>query len=109
MTSVSLEQLSEWPIRPVLRLPPLKDAPLVSVLIPSYNYETYIGLALESLLGQSFSNFEAVVGDDGSTDASLAIVESYARRETRIRVLCQPNSGMAAALNAAFSVCRGQI
>lgn len=59
----------------MITTPPL--APAISVAMPMYNFEKYIGACLESLLGQTFQNFEVVVVDDGSTDNSPAILESY--------------------------------
>lgn len=60
--------------------PPRQPVPLVSVIIPLYNAEKYIGKCLDSLLAQTFTNFEVIVVDDCSTDKSCAVVESYAEK-----------------------------
>ncbi len=66
--------------------------PKVSVCIPSYNHERYIGAALDSVLAQTFRDFEVIVVDDGSTDGTLQIARSYASRYPRlIQVFTHPN------------------
>jgi len=64
------------------------------VLIAHYNYEDYIGQAIESVLGQSYRDFELVICDDGSTDNSPSIIESYAKRDSRIHFVRQANAGV---------------
>ena len=59
---------------------PLKEIPAISVVIPMYNVEKYIGDCLDSLLNQTFQDFEVIVVDDCSTDLSVAVVESYAEK-----------------------------
>jgi len=85
----------------------VKRAPMFSVLVPSYNHATYLRPALDSLIAQSASDWEAVVVDDGSTDESLAIAQAAAARDSRIRVVSQTNGGVAAALNTAAAHARG--
>jgi len=92
-----------------MELPPLPENPLVSVLIANYNYGHYIGEAIESVLNQTYQNFEIVICDDGSTDNSLEVIEQYAKRDPRIRYIAKENGGIASALNAAFSIARGDI
>ncbi|MGJ5813893.1 glycosyltransferase family 2 protein [Paludibaculum fermentans] len=87
----------------------LHARPLVSVLVANYNYERWIGRALESLLAQTYPHWEAIVCDDGSTDSSQEIVASYANRHSRIQLRTQPNAGMASALNTAFRGARGEL
>lgn len=95
-------------MRPVpIPLPALPEAPLVSVLVASYNYARYLPEALDSLLRQSYRPFEAVIVDDGSTDASPRIAAEFARRDARFHLLEQPNGGVASALNAAYARSRG--
>jgi glycosyltransferase involved in cell wall biosynthesis len=75
--------------------------PRVSVVVPVYNVEDYIGPMIESIGLQSFRDFEVVLVDDGSTDASMSIASSMLQREGIVfRTVTQPNSGMAAARNA---------
>ena len=62
-------------------------APKVSVLMSVYNGETYLRQAIESILNQTFGDFEFIIVDDGSTDQSLGILEAWAERDSRIRIL----------------------
>jgi glycosyltransferase involved in cell wall biosynthesis len=78
----------------------------VSVVIRVYNGERYLREAIESILGQTFSNFELLVIDDGSTDGTPAILSEYAR-DPRVRVINQPNSGANAAARRGVQEARG--
>jgi glycosyltransferase involved in cell wall biosynthesis len=73
--------------------------PAVSVIMPAYNVAPYIGDAIESVLNQTFSDLELLVIDDGATDGSGLIAESYASRDPRVRVSRQANAGISAARN----------
>ena len=75
--------------------------PLVSVIMPVYNGEFFIGIAIESILNQSFTNFEFLIINDGSTDNSLSIINSF--QDDRIIVINQSNKGLAASLNVGIS------
>lgn len=79
---------------------------LVSVLIPAYNAERYVGEVIESALAQTHSAVEVVVVDDGSTDGTLAVARSYGDRG--VRVVSQANAGAAAARNRALAESRGR-
>ena len=92
-----------------LPLPPLTAQPLVSVLMPNYNYGEFIGEAIESVLRQTYSNFELIVCDDGSTDNSRAVVERYQARDARIKLLRQDNGGQGAAIYSAYAASKGEI
>jgi glycosyltransferase involved in cell wall biosynthesis len=92
-----------------LHLPPVETQPLVSVLVPNYNYAGYIGEALQSVLEQSYSNFEIVVCDDGSTDDSVDVVERCAAKDRRIRLIRKENGGAASALNRAYEAAKGDV
>ncbi|HIU24253.1 MAG TPA: glycosyltransferase [Candidatus Coprovicinus avistercoris] len=81
--------------------------PGISVLIPVYNVERYVGACLDSLLAQDFTNFEALVINDGSTDGSRAILEQYAARDKRIRIIDKPNSGYGISMNRGLAEARG--
>lgn len=79
--------------------------PLVTVIMPVYNGEQYLLEALQSVFSQTFRDFELLVVDDGSTDATHSILEAYGDRLTLIQ---QRNAGHAAARNAALRIARGQ-
>ena len=83
--------------------------PLVSVLMPVYNAERYVAEAVESILGQTFADFEFIIIDDGSKDRSLAILEGYAARDPRIRLISRPNTGIVQALNEGLALARGEL
>ena len=69
------------------------NCPEISVIIPVYNLENYLGPCLESVVAQSYRDFEAIVVNDGSRDASGPIAESFAAQDPRIRVVTTPNQG----------------
>jgi len=77
--------------------------PRVSVVIPTYNSARYIGTTLDSILGQSMSDLEVVVYDDGSSDDTLRVVDEYARRDARLKVVRATNGGIANARNRGFA------
>lgn len=95
-------------LRPIA-LYPMPHVPLASILISNYNYGAYLSDALKSCLDQTYGNFEVIVCDDGSTDASREILEQYRMLDPRIKVLYQGNGGQSQALNAAFSESAGEI
>ena len=82
--------------------------PLVSVLLPVFDAEDTVGEALTSLSTQVLEDFEIVVVDDGSGDASASLVATHARREPRLRLISAPHEGLIAALNRGLSACRGR-
>ncbi len=73
--------------------------PAVSVVVPAFNRAETIAVTLDSLVAQSFTDWEAIVVDDGSTDSTAAVVERYAVSDARIRLLRQANAGVGAARN----------
>lgn len=81
----------------------------VSVVMAVYNGERFLREAIDSVLGQTFSDFEFVILNDGSTDTSQAILEEYRRRDSRIVTANQENAGIAAALNAVFALASGDL
>lgn len=81
---------------------------LVSIVLPVYNGERYLGEALDSVLAQSYTQWELIAVDDGSTDASPGILDAYAAANPRIRVIHQPNQKLPAALNNGFGQARGE-
>src|SRR4051812_17172863 len=82
--------------------------PRLSVVMPVYNAGRFLGAALASVLGQSLSDFELVVVNDGSTDGSEKILADRARDDPRVRVLHQANAGVVTAVNVGLQHCRGE-
>jgi hypothetical protein len=82
--------------------------PLVSVLMSVLNGEGFLAEAVESILNQSFSDFELIVINDGSTDSSGAILESYQKKDPRLRVYHQGNRGLVESLNRGCALVRGR-
>ncbi|HWB11859.1 MAG TPA: glycosyltransferase [Pirellulales bacterium] len=82
--------------------------PRCSVLMPVYNAEPYLGEAVESILRQTYVDFEFIIVDDGSTDRSREILENYAARDARITLTSRPNTGYLRALNEGLALCRGE-
>jgi glycosyltransferase involved in cell wall biosynthesis len=76
--------------------------------MPVYNAEAFVGQAVDSILTQSFDDFEFIIINDGSTDGTAEILEDRARRDARIRLVTRPNTGYTKALNEALSLARGQ-
>lgn len=85
----------------------MTDSPRVSVIVPVYNTAAYLRECLDSLTGQTLEDIEIVCVDDGSTDESAAILEEYAARDDRVRVLRQENQGAGAARNNGLAHARG--
>ncbi|ATW04373.1 glycosyltransferase family 2 protein [Sphingorhabdus sp. YGSMI21] len=80
--------------------------PAISIVMPVYNVEHYVTEAIESVLAQTFGNFELIIVDDGGSDSSVDICASYA--DPRIRIIAQPNRGLAGARNSGISAARGE-
>ena len=86
-----------------------KPAPLVSVVMPVYNGERFLAEAIESILGQTFQDYEFLIIDDGSQDGSAAISQTYAERDSRIRCIqLRTNQGEAGARNAGIAAAAGR-
>lgn len=81
--------------------------PKVSAIISSYNHADYIGQAIASVLDQTYAQFELIIVDDGSTDNSRQVIESY--HDSRIWRIFQANSGQGAAFNAGYAIASGDI
>lgn len=79
----------------------------VSVIIPTYNREDWLPYAIDSILNQTFSNFELIVVNDGSTDNTAQILKNYARQDKRIKVITQKNCGVSCARNNGLKSARG--
>ena len=76
--------------------------PALTIATPIYNAAAFLGRTVESILAQTFTDFEYLLIDDGSTDASADIAEGYARNDARIRVIRQENRGIARSRNRAL-------
>lgn len=84
-------------------------APKISVLMSAYNSEKYIAEAIESILNQTFSDFEFIIVNDGSTDKTADIIDKYANEDKRIKFINnKQNQGLITALNSAWSLCSGE-
>ena len=83
------------------------NQPLVSIIVPVYNAEVYLGPCLESLRSQTWPNLEIILVNDGSTDGSGQLCAAAARVDGRIRFLDRPNGGVSAARNAALAAAKG--
>ncbi len=79
---------------------------MISVVIPAYNAAAFIGEAIESILQQTYRDFELIIVDDGSSDATLSIIEAYAQKDARIQVIRKPNGGVSSALNAGINAAK---
>jgi len=88
----------------------MSGVPAVSVLLPVYNPGGYLGTSIESVLAQSFADFEFLIIDDCSTDGSRETIARYARRDSRVRaILHERNEGLAATLNEGLRVARSEL
>ena len=80
----------------------------ISILMPSYNYASYIREAIESVIKQTYTNWELIIIDDASTDSSLGIIKEYLRKDPRIKlVINEKNLGLAKTLKKGISFAEG--
>ena len=84
------------------------NLPFCSVLMPVYNGEKYLKEAIESILNQTFSNFEFIIVYDESTDGTKEILDYYAKKDPRIKVVTQKKAGIPRALNKGLQLCKGE-
>jgi glycosyltransferase involved in cell wall biosynthesis len=82
--------------------------PVITVILPAYNAQPYIVPAVQSILDQTFGNFEFIIIDDGSTDQTLAVLQDFARKDSRIRLTTRPNTGYVVALNEGLAQAQGE-
>jgi len=80
---------------------------LVSVIVPVYNVEEYLGRCVDSILAQTYTNLEVILVDDGAKDSSGAICDEYAARDARVRVIHKENGGLSSARNAGIDAAKG--
>ena len=79
----------------------------ISVIIPVYNVEKYLGRCLDSVVNQTFTDIEIICINDGSSDNSLEILKRYAQRDRRIKIFTQENSGLSASRNVGMKYASG--
>ena len=84
------------------------ESPVVSVIVPVYNRAERVVGAIDSIVGQTFENWELIAVDDGSTDETPAALRACAEKDSRLRIIRQENKGVAAARNAALRAARGE-
>tara|TARA_A100000164_G_C21931025_1_gene785581 strand:- start:1233 stop:2600 length:1368 start_codon:yes stop_codon:yes gene_type:complete len=84
-----------------------KKNPLVTVYITNHNYGKYIKKSINSVLNQTYKNFELIIIDDGSTDNSKNVIEKYSRNK-KIKIIYQNNKGLIVSNNIAMKICRGE-
>ena len=82
--------------------------PLISIVVPVYNVKAFLAKCLDSIVKQTYMNLEIIVVDDGSTDGSEEICDSYAERDGRISVIHKENGGLASARNAGIDLAHGE-
>ena len=87
----------------------MNQSPAISVILPVYNVEAYVREAVESILAQSFADFELIIINDGSTDGSGSILRELAARDARIVLVERPNEGAASARNKALEMARADL
>lgn len=80
----------------------------LSIIVPIYNVEEYLSKCIESILNQSYKDFELILVDDGSPDNSAAICDEYAKKDDRIIVIHKPNGGVSSARNAGLNRAKGK-
>ncbi|MEG0087047.1 MAG: glycosyltransferase, partial [Niameybacter sp.] len=84
-----------------------RTQPTLSIIVPVYNVEKYLPKCIESILAQSFTDFEVILIDDGATDKSGEICEEYANKDTRIKIIHKENGGLSSARNAGIELSNG--
>lgn len=82
---------------------------VLSIIVPVYNAEKYLRDCIESILSQTFSGFELILVDDGSTDSSGEICREYANKDNRVRVIHQENKDVSGARNSGLNIANGEI
>ncbi len=81
---------------------------LISVIVPVYNVEKYINKCVDSIINQTYKNIEIILIDDGSTDKSCVICDEYIKKDNRIKVIHQENSGLSEARNTGIKIANGK-
>ena len=82
--------------------------PQISIIVPVYNSEKYLGACIDSILAQSYRDFELILVDDGSRDSSPRICDDYAQKDSRVKVIHKANGGVSAARNDGLDIAKGE-
>ena len=82
--------------------------PEISIIVPVYNVEKYLTRCIDSILTQTFTNFELILVDDGSTDKSGVICDSYEKKDKRVKVIHKKNQGVSEARNTGLNFAKGK-
>src|SRR4051812_8129426 len=86
----------------------MNSDPTVTIIMPAYNAERYLAQTLESVLRQTFVDFEVIVVDDGSADRTAEVAQQFVQRDARVRLIRQPNQRVSVARNTAMAAARGR-
>lgn len=86
----------------------MSEQPLISIIVPIYNVEKYLVKCIESIINQTLSNIEIILVDDGSTDNCGIIIDGYAKKDSRIKVIYKNNGGQSSARNMGLDIARGK-
>lgn len=86
----------------------VKTSPKISIIVPVYNTEQYLCRCIDSVMAQTYTDFELLIIDDGSTDSSGTICDEYAAQDTRVRVFHKENGGVSSARNVGLDNARGE-
>lgn len=85
----------------------MRDTAEISVIVPAYNIEKYLAECLESIVSQTFKNFECIIVNDGSTDGTQLIAERFTKKDKRFRLVNKKNGGLSSARNAGYDEAKG--
>lgn len=84
------------------------NKPTISVVVPTYNSEKYIGKCIDSILAQTYKHWELIIIDDGSQDDTFCILEKYAKEDCRVHIIHQENQGPGIARNTGIAAAKGE-
>ena len=84
------------------------NMPKISIIVPVYKVEKYINRCIDSILTQTFTDFELILVDDGSPDNCPAVCDRYANQDNRVKVIHKKNGGVSSARNSALDIAQGE-